>query len=134
MGQGRCEQRSEVFCEISKKMGGRGQVEGGGGQGGSERRIEGIEVFVKIQKKNGGGRVWGVRVGGGQGGCERRIEVFVKIQKKKLGGGRRVRGGSGLGSQGGCERRIEVFEKIPKKIGGSGWVCSSWGGGSGGWM
>ena len=25
--------------------------------------------------------------GGGQGGCERRIEVFVKIQKKKLGGG-----------------------------------------------
>ena len=29
---------------------------------------------------------------GGQGGCERRIEVFVKIQKKKLGGGG---GGSG---------------------------------------
>ena len=25
--------------------------------------------------------------GGGQGGCERRIEVFVKIQKKKIGGG-----------------------------------------------
>ena len=24
---------------------------------------------------------------GGQSGCERRIEVFVKIQKKKLGGG-----------------------------------------------
>ena len=38
----------------------------------------------------------GVRVGlGGQSGCERRIEVFVKIQKKKLGGGG-VRGeGSG---------------------------------------
>ena len=38
---------------------------------------------------------------GGQGGCERRIEVFVKIQKKKLGGG-----GVGLvggGGQGGCE-------------------------------
>ena len=33
---------------------------------------------------------------GGQGGCERRTEVFVKIQKKKLGGG----GGSG-GSVGG---------------------------------
>ena len=25
--------------------------------------------------------------GSGEGGCERRIEVFVKIQKKKLGGG-----------------------------------------------
>ena len=24
---------------------------------------------------------------GGQSGCERRIEVFVKIQKKKMGGG-----------------------------------------------
>ena len=40
----------------------------------------------------GGGR------GRGQGGCERRIEVFVKIQKKKLGGvrggGRRRVGGS----------------------------------------
>ena len=31
---------------------------------------------------------------GGQSGCERRIEVFVKIQKKKLGGGGPVRGGS----------------------------------------
>ena len=30
-------------------------------------------------------------MGWGQGGCERRIEVFVKIQKKKIGGG----GGSG---------------------------------------
>ena len=36
---------------------------------------------------------------GGQSGCELRIEVFVKIQKKKLGGG----GGRGRG-QGGCER------------------------------
>ena len=36
------------------------------------------------------------RVGGGQCGCERRIEVFVKIQKKKLGGGV---GGSGRGGQ-----------------------------------
>ena len=56
-----------------------------GGQGGCERRIE---VFVKIQKKIGGGSGgsgWG---GGGQGGCERRIEVFVKIQKKNWGGGR----------------------------------------------
>ena len=31
--------------------------------------------------------------GGGQSGCERRIEVFVKIQKKKMGGG--GRGGCG---------------------------------------
>ena len=36
----------------------------------------------------------------GQGGCERRIEVFVKIQKKKIGGG--GGGGVGLGGQGGC--------------------------------
>ena len=32
---------------------------------------------------------------GGQGGCERRIEVFVKIQKKKMGGGSGKGGGSG---------------------------------------
>ena len=55
-----------------------------GCQGGCERRIE---VFVKIQKKIGGGGVRGGRVGlgGCQGGCERRIEVFVKIQKKNGG-------------------------------------------------
>ena len=37
--------------------------------------------------------------GGGRGGCERRIEVFVKIQKKKLGGGG-CRVGVGLGGGG----------------------------------
>ena len=78
------------------------KIGGGGGsgavglvgwvQGGCERRIE---VFVKIQKKWGGG---GSGKGGGQGGCERRIKVFVKIKKKKnwgggFGGG--VRGGGG---------------------------------------
>ena len=43
---------------------------------------------MKIQKKIGGGGrggLWGVGLGG-QSGCELRIEVFVKIQKKKLGG------------------------------------------------
>ena len=35
-----------------------------GGQGGCERRIE---VFVKIQKKNGGGGFGGGSVGGGRG-------------------------------------------------------------------
>ena len=39
----------------------------------------------------GTGSVWE----GGQSGCELRIEVFVKIQKKKLGGGG--------GGQAGCE-------------------------------
>ena len=35
----------------------------------------------------GGGVGGGAGVGlGGQSGCERRIEVFLKIQKKKLGG------------------------------------------------
>ena len=48
---------------------------------------------------------------GGQGGCERRTEVFVKIQKKKLGGGG-VGGRVGGGGQGGCDRRGQV---------GSGW-------------
>ena len=54
-------------------------------------------------------------MGWGQGGCKRRIEVFVKIQKKKIGGG--PGGGVGLrgGGQGGCERRIKVFVKIQKK-------------------
>ena len=58
----------------------------------------------------GGGQVsGGVGVGlGGQSGCERRIEVFVKIQKKKLGGGGvggSVGGvGLGVGGQCGCER------------------------------
>ena len=32
---------------------------------------------------SGGGRVGGA---GGQGGCELRIEVFLKIQKEKIGG------------------------------------------------
>ena len=78
-----------------------------------------IEVFVKIQKniiffwgggRGGGGGRWGVGVGlGGQSGCERRIEVFMKIQKKKLGGGGGGRVGRwgvgvGLGGQSGCER------------------------------
>ena len=69
-----------------------------GGQGGCERRIE---VFVKIQKKIGGGGVRGGRVGGGgQDGCERRIEVFVKVPKKNGGGGSGGRG-SDLGGGGG---------------------------------
>ena len=37
---------------------------------------------------------------GGQGRCERRIEVFVKIQKKKIGGGGRW---GGRGRVGGSE-------------------------------
>ena len=49
---------------------------------------------------------------GGQGGCERRIEVFVKIQRKKMGGGGWGGWGRVGGGQGGCERRIEVFVKI----------------------
>ena len=44
-------------------------------------------------------------MGWGQGGCERRIEVFVKIQKKKIGGG----GGSGKGGGG---VRVDVNEEL----------------------
>ena len=123
--QGRCEQRSEVFVKIQKKLGGGGGGEGGlrlgggGGQGGCDQRIE---VFVKIQKKYiffflGGGREgsgWGVRVD-----VIKELE-FLRKFKKKIGGGGRVGGGSGRaggwggegsgwGGQGGCERRIEVF-------------------------
>ena len=71
-GQGRCEQRSEVF--VKKKMWGGGSGRwgwGGGGQGGCERRIE---LFVKIQKKKnffffggGGGGGGGGGVGSGSG-------------------------------------------------------------------
>ena len=42
-------------------------------------------------------------------GCE----VFVKIQKKKMGGGVGLGGGFRLrGGQGRCERRSEIFVKI----------------------
>ena len=49
-------------------LGGRVGGSGWGGQGRCEQRSE---VFVKIKKKNVGGRFGGVRVRGrGQGGCE----------------------------------------------------------------
>ena len=80
------------------------RVGGGGGQVGCERRIE---VFVKIQKKNGGGGRVGGSGWGGQGGCEGRIEVFGKIHKNKFEGGRE---GGGVrrvgGGQDGCERNV----------------------------
>ena len=80
----------------------------------------------------GGGGGLG-RVRGGQGGCELRIEVFVKIQKKKIGGGGGRGEGSGLGGQGGCDRRIEKFlGKFTKKKFRGEW--SVWGGGGSGWM
>ena len=44
---------------------------------------------------------------GGQGRCERRNEVFVKIQKKKIGRG--VRSGGGVGLAGG---RVDVNEEL----------------------
>ena len=76
---------------------------GGGGGLGMVGCVRRTEVYVKIQKKMGGG---GVRVGwggGGQGGCEQRIEVFVKIQKKKnifFWGGSGRGGGVGVGGGG----------------------------------
>ena len=53
------------------------------------------------------GRRWGIGVGV-QSGCERRIEVFVKIQKKKIGGG----GGGGVGAGG----------WVGGRVGGSEWM------------
>ena len=80
-GQGRCEQRSEVFVKIEKKkiLGGGGV--GLGGQDGVERRIE---VFVKIQKNGGGG------------GVDVNREVSFCENSKKNGG--RGSGGGGGGS------------------------------------
>ena len=73
-----------------------GWVRGGvglvGGQGGCERRIE---VFVKIQKKMGGGGLGGVRLGV-------RVDVIEELKflgkfKKKIGGW----GGEGSVGRGG---------------------------------
>ena len=75
---------------------------------------EELKFLRKFTKKNfgeGGGGYGRCSGWGGQGGCE----VFVKIQKKKLGGvwGGGSDGGVGLlGCQGECERRIEVFVEI----------------------
>ena len=140
-GQGRCEQRSEVFAKIKKKYVGRGSVWGGGRVGGV--RVDVIEElkflgkFTKKKKKLGES-VRGVRVdeikelkfsgggggGGGGGGVGLGVRVdvneeltfFWKFQNKIIfwgGGGLRGVGsrGGGLGREGG---------------GGSGW----WGGGS----
>ena len=51
---------------------------------------------------------------GGQGGCERRIEVFVKIQKKKLGGGRVV------GVRVDVNEELKFLRKFTKNRGGGG--------------
>ena len=72
--------------------GGGGDRVGGSGWG---VRLDVNEEFVKIQKKTNYYLGRGVRGVGGQGGCEQRIEVFVKIQKKKLGVG-----GVGWGGRG----------------------------------
>ena len=46
---------------------------------------------------------------GGQDACERRIEVFVKIQKNKIGGG----GSGGVGRVGfGGDVRVDVNEEL----------------------
>ena len=107
-------QKLKFFRKFKKNWGAGGGVSQGGGVwgggkvglGGQDGCERGIEVFVKIKKKNfffwggggGGGSGWG-----GQGGCEQRIEVFVKIQKKIFFGG----GGGGQGRG---------------RVGGSGWM------------
>ena len=60
----------------------------------------------KLKKKMS--RSWLGWGGGGQGRCEQRSEVFVKIQKKKLGGGGWV-GGGGSGMRG---VRMDVNEEL----------------------
>ena len=67
---------------------------------------EELKFLCKFKKKifffffwGGGvpGRGGGWSGSGSQDGCERRIEVFLKIQKKKLGGGSGWGGGGGSG-------------------------------------
>ena len=94
-GQGRCEQRSEVFVKIQKKK--IFFFFGGGGE------------WVRSGRGGGGG-------GGSQGGCKQRIEVFVKIQKKKNWGGGGGWGSEGVGDGlgwggGGWGVRVDVTEK-----------------------
>ena len=91
--QGRCEQRSEVFVKIQKKIfffffffwGG-----GGSGRGGMFGGREGSGL-------------------GGQGGCDRRIEILGKFTKKKSGGGVGM-AGFVLGGGGGV--RVDVNEEL----------------------
>ena len=110
-GQGRCEQRSEVFLKIQKKSffvffwggGGGGLVGGGVGHEGVRMDVNEELKFLRKFKFLGGGSGWG-----GQGRCEQRREVF-------FGG---VRSGGGGGG-----RRSEVFVKFQKKnffLGGGG--------------
>ena len=106
-GQGGCERRIEVFGKIQKnKLGVRGVGRGGGGRVGGFRVDvnEELKFLGKFKTKIGGGGSGG---SGwlGQDGCEQGIEVFVKIQKKKLGGGS-GRSGSGGGV------RVDVNEEL----------------------
>ena len=84
---------------------------------------EELKFLCKLKTKlfffgggGGGGRGGGVRWGvglGSQDGCERRIEVFVTIQKKKLGGGRVEGGGGGVGGRGRVGGvRVDVNEEL----------------------
>ena len=83
----------------------------GGGVGGKGVSVDVNEEFKflgklkKKKKKTGGVRGVGF---GGQGGCERRIEVFVKIQKTKIGGG----GGRGASREGSGGVRVDVNEEL----------------------
>ena len=71
---------------------------------GFEPTTSGLEIhFFLGMGGSGGGRGSGW---GSQDGCERRIEVFVKIQKKKIGGG--GPGGSGWGEG----VRVDVNEEL----------------------
>ena len=100
-------------------MGDGGRVRGGGGQGGSEQRIE---VFLKIQKKNRRGIGSGVSVWGGGGvRVDVNEEDFVKIQQQKSGGG--VQGGRGGSEQRSfCENSKEKSWGGIRFGGGSRWM------------
>ena len=74
----------------------------------------------------GGGGGGGGQVGWSQSGCEQRIEVFVKIQKKKIGVGE----GGGRGQVWGV--RVDVIEELKSFLENSQKKKIQGGGGSGG--
>ena len=82
-GQGRCEQRSEVFVKNKKKCGGGGFRSGGGGRigsggGGGGGGIVGVGGWVRMDVK----AMLGVGGDVGYGGCEPRVEGIVQATKR----------------------------------------------------
>ena len=107
-GQGRCEQRIELFVKILKKKIGGGEGSGWGVMVDVNEELKFLRKFTQKKSGGSGGCSGWVGCSGweGQGGCERRIEVFcekkLKFCENSGGGGRGgLVGGQGGGGLGG---------------------------------